>query len=100
MVTVISPDGTLTPLGPAPHSQRFRVVGIFESGFYDFDDNWTYATLAATQKLLSVGDVVNDIEIRADDPSLAPDVAKESERVAGAAPPPTGRSRTASSWTP
>ena len=83
VVTVISPDGTLTPLGPAPHSQRFRVVGIFESGFYDFDDNWTYATLEATQKLLSVGNIVNDMEIRADDPSLAKAVAKDAERAAG-----------------
>lgn len=83
VVTVINPQGTLTPFGPAPRSQRFRVAGIFESGFYDFDDNWTYASLTATQRLLSAGDVVNDIEIRADDPSIAPDVAKEAERVAG-----------------
>jgi lipoprotein-releasing system permease protein len=83
VVTVINPQGTLTPFGPQPRSQRFRVTGIFESGFYDFDDNWSYAPLPATQKLLSVGDVVNDIEIRADDPALAPEVAKEAARVAG-----------------
>lgn len=83
-VTVINPQGALTPFGPTPHSQVFRVMGIFESGFFDFDDNWTYAPLAATQKLLSVGDVVNDIEIRADDPSLAPEIARKAERAAGA----------------
>ena len=69
VVTVISPQGTLTPFGPPTRSQRFRVIGIFESGFYDFDDHWTYSSLTTVQKLLSVGDVVNDIEIRADDPA-------------------------------
>jgi lipoprotein-releasing system permease protein len=83
VVNVIDPQGTLTPIGPAAHSQSFRVAGIFESGFYDFDDHWAFAELAQTQKLLSVGDVVNDIEIRTDDPSRAPDVAKDAERVAG-----------------
>jgi lipoprotein-releasing system permease protein len=83
IVNVISPQGSLTPYGPVPHSQRFRVVGIFESGFYNFDDTFNYVPLAAAQKLLSVGDTVNDIEIRADDPALAREVAKEAERVAG-----------------
>ena len=82
-VNVINPQGSLTPFGLRPRSQPFRVVAIFESGFYDFDDTWSYASLIATQKLLSVGDVANDIEIRTDDPSLAPQVAKEAERVAG-----------------
>jgi len=83
VVTVIDPQGALTPFGPTTRSQRFLVKGIFESGFYDFDDTWAFASLAATQKLLSVGDVVNDIEIRADDPALARQVAGEAERVAG-----------------
>ncbi len=83
VVTVISPQGTLTPFGPQTRSQRFRVIGIFESGFYDFDDNWTYGSMTAVQKVLSVGDVANDIEIRADDPARAPEVAKAAELVAG-----------------
>lgn len=82
-VNVIDPQGELTPFGPSPHSQRFRVLGIFESGFYDFDDNWSYVPLAAAQKLHSMGDVVNDIEIRGDDPNLAREIAKEAERIAG-----------------
>ncbi len=83
VVTVISPQGTLTPFGPQPRSQRFRVVGIFESGFYDLDATWAYAPLGAVQKLISVGDVVNSIEMRIDDLYLAPAVAVEAERTAG-----------------
>jgi lipoprotein-releasing system permease protein len=83
VVTVTSPQGTLTPFGPTMRSQRFRVAGIFESGFYDFDDTWTYAHIAAVRKVLSVDNVANDIEIRADDPARAPEVAKAAELIAG-----------------
>ncbi len=82
VINVINPLGSLTPVGATPKTQRFKVIGIFESGFYNFDDTWTYTSLGAVQKLLSVGDVVNDI-VRADDPSLAREVAIEAERVAG-----------------
>jgi lipoprotein-releasing system permease protein len=82
-VMVISPQGTLTPMGPRPGYQRFRVAGIFESGFYDLDDNWTYASMPTVQKILSLPDVVNSIELHLDDIYLAPQVAAEAEKLAG-----------------
>ena len=83
VLTVISPEGTLTPEGPRPRIQRFRVSGIFESGFFDFDDNWAYTSLGSVQKLLSVGDVVNSIEVRLDDLYLASQVGERLEKLAG-----------------
>ncbi len=82
-VTLIDPEGNLTPFGPAPRSQRFRVAGIFETNFYDVDDTWAYASIASVQRLHSVGDVVNTVEIRLDNPDLAPEAAKEALRLAG-----------------
>jgi lipoprotein-releasing system permease protein len=82
-VTLIDPEGNLTPFGPAPKRQRFRVTGIFETNFFDVDDSWAYASLASVQKLRSLNDVVNAIEIRLDDPNLAPAVAKEALNLAG-----------------
>jgi lipoprotein-releasing system permease protein len=82
-VTLIDPEGNLTPTGPAPKRQRFRVTGIFETNFFDVDDSWTYASLASVQKLQSQNDVVNAIEIRLDDPNRAPSVAKEALRLVG-----------------
>lgn len=82
-ITVISPQGTMTPFGPAPSYHRFRVVGIFESGFYEFDANWAYTSLAAEQQTLSLQDVVNAIELKLDNLELAPQVAKEAENLAG-----------------
>jgi lipoprotein-releasing system permease protein len=83
VVTVISPQGTLTPFAVVPSYRRFRVVGIFESGFYDFDAKWAYTSLAAAQQALSLEDVVNSIELRLDNLELAPQVAKAAEKIAG-----------------
>src|SRR6185369_5296240 len=62
VVTIMSPQGTLTPFGAVPSYQDFRVAGIFESGFYDFDAGWAYTSLRAAQRLLQIGDEVNGIE--------------------------------------
>jgi lipoprotein-releasing system permease protein len=83
VVTIISPQGTLTPFGPEPRTQRFRLIGIFETDFFDVDDSWAYASIGAVQKLLSSGDVINTIEMRLDNPDLAPEVARAAARIAG-----------------
>src|SRR5580692_7037468 len=80
---VTSPQGELTPLGPRPAIRRFRVVGIFESGFYEIDDSWMYTSLAAAQQALSLPDVVNEIEVKLDDLNMAPEVARTIEKIAG-----------------
>jgi len=83
MVNVTSPQGEITPFGPRPSIRRFRVVGIFESGFYEIDDSWAYTSLAAAQQALSLQDVVNQIEVKLDDLNLAPEVARTIEKIAG-----------------
>ena len=50
-VTLTSPQGNLTPLGMMPRSRRFRVTGIFNSGFYDYDANWGFVNLPSAQSL-------------------------------------------------
>ena len=83
IMKVISTQGTLTPYGPVPRYRSFRVVGIFESGFYDFDARWAYTTLEAAQQAMALEDVVNTIELKLDDLNLAPQVAKSAESIAG-----------------
>lgn len=82
-VTIISPQGNLTPLGMLPHPKRFRVTGIYDSGFYDYDANWAFVTLAAAQSLAGVGDVVSLLEVRVTKLDDARDVAGELLRRAG-----------------
>ena len=82
-VRVMSPQGNMTPFGPTPRFIDFRVVGIFESGSYDFDKGFAYASLPAVQNALSLEDVVNTVEVRIDNPDLAPEVAAAVKTAAG-----------------
>jgi len=82
-VQVVSPEGDLTPYGPAPAIRLFRVVGIYETGFYDIDDHWTYASIPAVQQSLNTGDVINQLELKVDDINRAPEIAKDVQRVVG-----------------
>lgn len=77
VVQLIIPNGELTPMGPRTATWRFRVVGIFESGFYGLDANWAYTSLQSTQKILNLPDVVNSIEVRTADIYQAPQIATQ-----------------------
>jgi len=82
-VTLTSPQGRLTPFGLIPRTRRFRVAGIFDSGFYDYDENWCFLTLAAAQNLSGAGDLVNVVEFRLDQPERAAEIASEIEHATG-----------------
>lgn len=83
-VTVTSPQGSLTPFGMLPRSRRFRVNGIFDSGFYDYDANWAFITMRAAQELAGTGDVVSVLEIRVNDLDHTNEIATAVAREAGA----------------
>lgn len=82
-ITVTSPQGEITPFGPRPASFQFRVVAIFETGFYDFDNGYAFTTLKNAQEILTLDDVVSGIELKLTDPDLAPEVARAAEAIAG-----------------
>ena len=82
-VTLMSPEGRLTPFGLIPRTRRFRITGIFDSGFYDYDENWCFMTLSAAQALAGAGDLVNVLEFRLARPEEAGGVARRLEQAAG-----------------
>jgi len=82
-VTITSSHGRLTPFGMLPRSRRYRVTAIFHSGFYDYDANWGFATLAAVQALAGIGDLAGVIECRLDKPDLADSLADSLAAAAG-----------------
>jgi lipoprotein-releasing system permease protein len=82
-VTLTSSQGSLTPFGMVPRSRRFRVAGIFDSGFYDYDANWGFVTLGSAQSLAGIGDVVSLLEVRVTDLDDAAKVASEIQERAG-----------------
>jgi lipoprotein-releasing system permease protein len=83
VVLVTSPQGELTPFGIVPKYVRFKVVGIFQSGFYDYDTTWAYTDLADAQRLFGLGDLVSVIEFKVDDIYQAGQVGKQIEAAAG-----------------
>jgi lipoprotein-releasing system permease protein len=82
-VSLTSPQGNLTPFGMLPRSRRFRVTGIYDSGFYDYDANWAFVTLESAQGLAGVGDVVSLLEVRVTKLDDARAVADDLMRRAG-----------------
>jgi len=82
-VLLTSPAGHMTPFGMIPRSQRFRISGIFDSGFYDYDANWGFVTLHAAQNLAGVGDVASVLEFRIADVDRAEEEGAELAREAG-----------------
>lgn len=78
---LISPyGGAPTPLGPAPRLARFRVAGVFQSSFFQYDEVYTYTSLAAAQEFRKSGDVVDGLEARTTDFYRSRQVAAEVVR--------------------
>ncbi len=83
VVLVTSPQGELTPFGLVPKYIRFRVVGIFNSGFFDYDSSWAFTRLADTQQLEGLGDQITVLEFKVDDIYQAGQISQELEKAAG-----------------
>jgi len=68
-VYVVSPfGGSLTPIGGRiPYMKRFKVVGLFDSGMYDYDTSFAYVSIESAQQLLRLGQSVHGIEVKVND---------------------------------
>ena len=64
IVSMVSPISRVTPVGLIPRMKLFKVVGIFESGMYEYDVNLSFISLSAAQKFFSMRDGISGIEIR------------------------------------
>jgi lipoprotein-releasing system permease protein len=82
VVLVTSPQGELTPFGMVPKYIRFRVAGIFNSGFFDYDSSWAFTRLSDAQQLFGLGDLVSVLEFKLDDIYQANPVARQLEKAA------------------
>ncbi len=82
-VLVTSPQGELTPFGMVPKYNRFRVVGIFSSGFFDYDSGWAFVRLADAQRLFGLADLISVVEFKVDDIFKADEITTQLEAAAG-----------------
>ena len=82
-VMVISPQGEMTPVGEYPKVVRFRVAGVFHSGFYQYDAEMGFLRLGDAQNLFDEPDLLSVISFKVDDRDRAPAIADTIEQAAG-----------------
>jgi lipoprotein-releasing system permease protein len=83
-VVVTSPQGELNPIiGLVPKFQSFKVVGIFHSGFYQYDSGMAFICLADAQRLFDEPDLLSVISFKVDNLNHAPQIGREIEQAAG-----------------
>ena len=80
---VISPMGKRTPFGIIPRTAKFRVVGIFEVGMYQFDSSLILAHIDDVRKAFGLGDSVTGIMVKVNRLESVPLVKKKIEAVLG-----------------
>jgi lipoprotein-releasing system permease protein len=83
VVWVTSPQGELTPYGIRNSRRKFRVVGIFDSGFYQIDALWAFTNIQVEQRFLSIGDSVNRIEVNVDNLDRVEQYVKDIAKAVG-----------------
>ena len=82
-VTLISPQGEMTPYGMIPKWVPFRLAGVFRSGFYQYDTQWGFVRLADAQRLFDEPDLLSVVSFKVDDLDRAPQIGREIEQAAG-----------------
>jgi len=71
-VTIVTPEGQLTPAGLLPRLRRFTVVGIFEIGMYEFDSGLVLLHLDDAATLYQMKGKVSGLRLKIDDIYRAP----------------------------
>src|SRR6266851_5362169 len=74
-VSLLTPQGTLSPMGMIPRTRRLRVAGIFSLGLYEFDSTFGYVSLDVAERLFDK-DRVDLMQLRVDDIYAAPTIAR------------------------
>ncbi|WP_126445547.1 lipoprotein-releasing ABC transporter permease subunit [Sulfuricystis multivorans] len=76
-VTLIAPQGMVTPAAVLPRMKQFTVVGIFEVGMFEYDSGLALLHLEDAQKLYQMNDAVSGVRLKLDDLFAAPQVVRE-----------------------
>ena len=82
-LNVVSPVGPLSALGMLPKVRSYRVVGVFESGMYEYDSSLVYVSIKQAQEFFNMGDAVTGIEVKVADIFAADRIAQAIEHTIG-----------------
>ncbi|MBT4375242.1 MAG: lipoprotein-releasing ABC transporter permease subunit [Nitrospina sp.] len=83
IVSMVSPVSRVTPVGLIPRMKLFKVVGVFESGMYEYDANLSFILLKSAQKFFSMKNGVSGIEVRVADIEQAGNIASAIQKELG-----------------
>lgn len=83
-INVISPMGNITPLGMMPRMKPFKVVGIFNTGMFEYDSTLAYVSLSQAQNFFDLGDTVTGIQLRVKDVYNTGELSRTINREMGA----------------
>lgn len=84
-ITLVAPQGNVSPLGTLPRTRGYRVVGTFEVGMYEYDSTFVFVPLEAAQIFFRLRDGVTAVEVMLEDPE---DLAVARQRIFEAASHP------------
>lgn len=82
-INVVSPVGPMTSLAMTPKIRPYTVVGVFESGMFEYDSSLSYISLEEAQKFFNLGDTVTGIQVKVKDVFLAQEIAQRLEATLG-----------------
>ncbi|HXF91159.1 MAG TPA: lipoprotein-releasing ABC transporter permease subunit [Nitrospiraceae bacterium] len=82
-VNVVSPVGPISAVGMIPKIRTFAVVGVFESGMYEYDSSLAYIALGEAQQFFNMGATVTGIEVKVADIFRAGEIARAIEQALG-----------------
>ncbi len=81
-VTLIAPQGTISPVGMVPRIKRFTVVGVFEAGMHEYDSGLAIIHIEDAKKVFKYGDSVSALQLKLDDMFLVAKVKNQLAKVA------------------
>ena len=79
-VTLVSPEGQITPAGMIPRSKAFKVVGIFEAGHYEYDSTLAFIHIEDAEKMFRLN-APSGLRLRIANMQRAPEVARDLSRI-------------------
>jgi len=82
-INVVSPVGPIKSFTMTPKIRPYTVVGIFESGMFEYDSSLSYISLEEAQKFFGLGDTVTGIQVKVNDVFLAKAISQRLEAALG-----------------
>ncbi|HDZ24382.1 MAG TPA: lipoprotein-releasing ABC transporter permease subunit [Desulfobacteraceae bacterium] len=83
ILTLVSPEGRLTPLGRVPNTRKYRIAGLFDSGMYEYDASMVYVSIREAEAFLGLGERVTGIEVKVDNLERSDSIARDIQKSLG-----------------